>query len=193
VALRDDLVLLGATAALTGLLVPLVKGRMDEGTLARRRQAEADLARDATFIAAQTELHDQLSTDLWRIAALILSVSYYATWTDPSRFEEAWRIYDAKSFDEVFMLRANVSRSQRLLSEPAHRQLQDFYDWWFGDLDVRLTTRARPQGSADDKEGWSDFHRATMAELFKRIDAVLRAIAQDIGVLERARATARGD
>jgi hypothetical protein len=92
----------------------------------------------------------------------------------------------------MFMLRANVSRSQRLLSEGAHRQLRDFYDWWFGELDVRLTSMARPKGRTEDYELWSRFHTATMAELFERIDAVLRAIAQDIGVIERAQATADG-
>ena len=55
-ALREDLILLGATAALTGLLVPLVKGRMDEGTLGRRREAEANLARDAGLGSNPTQL-----------------------------------------------------------------------------------------------------------------------------------------
>jgi hypothetical protein len=165
--------------------VPLVKGHMDESTLARRRQAEENLARDAKFIDAQTELLNELSTELWRIAALILSVSYYATWTESGRFADAWSAYDARSFDEMFMLRANVSRSERLLSQTSHQHLRDFYDWWFAELDIQLTTLGRREASGDDPEGWGLFHTATMTELFTRIDAVLQAIARDVGVAER--------
>jgi hypothetical protein len=183
VALRDNLVLLGATALLTGLLVPVVTGRMDDRRLARQRRAQEDLARDSTFIEAQIDLLSRLSTDLWRLAGKTLSVSYYATSGSREQFAEAWHTYDSTSFDELFELRAHVSRSQRLLSNEAQEQLAELHRWWFGDLDVRLTAMAR-EATADDRR-WGDFHTSTMVALFERIDLVLGTIARDVGVIER--------
>jgi hypothetical protein len=181
-ALRDNLVLLGVTALLTGLLVPLIKARMDDRRVIQQRQAEEDLARDSKFIDAQTELLNRLSTDLWRLAGKILGVSYYAVSGSTAQFEEAWRLYDSTSFDELFELRAHVSRSERLLSEEAHRQLEELHDWCFGQVDPQLTTMARGSPQAGE---WSSFHRSTMADLFTRIDSVLTTIARDVGVIER--------
>ena len=102
--LVDNLILLAAAALVTGLLVPFVSARMNERRLIQRRQAEEDLVRDSKFIEAQTSFLDGLSTDLWRLAGTILGVSYYAT-QSREQFAEAWRVYDASAFDELFALR----------------------------------------------------------------------------------------
>jgi hypothetical protein len=182
VALRDSLILLAATAVLTGLLVPLIKGRMDDRRAAVQRQASEDLARDSGFVDAQTELLNRLSTDLWRIVGKILAVSYYAVWGSRDQFGSAWNTYDSTSFDEMFELRANVSRSQRLLSRAAHEQLASLHDWWQRDVDFRLSGMARGSETA---EAWQAFHREVGAELFRRCDTTLRTIARDVGVIER--------
>jgi hypothetical protein len=181
-ALRDNLVLLGATALLTGLLVPLIKARIDDRRVTQQRQAEEDLARDSKFIDAQTDLLNRLSTDLWRLAGKILGVSYFAASGSTEQFETAWRMYDSTSFEELFELRAHVSRSQRLLSEEAHTELEELHDWCFGQVDPQLTALAR---SGPQSAEWDRFHRSTMADLFARIDAVLTTIARDVGVIER--------
>jgi len=183
-ALRDNLVLLGATALLTGLLVPLIKARMDDRRVVQQRQAEEDLARDSKFIDAQTELLNRLSTDLWRLAGKILGVSYYAAFGSTAQFEAAWRAYDSTAFEELFELRAHVSRSQRLLSEEAHKELEDLHEWCFGQVDPQLTAMAREGPQSGE---WDGFHRTTMADLFARIDSVLTTIARDVGVIERRR------
>jgi hypothetical protein len=181
-ALRDNLVLLGATALLTGILVPLITRRMDDRRLAQQRQAQEDLARDSKFIEAQTDFLSRLSTDLWRLAGKTLAVSYYAISGSREQFTNAWQTYDSTSFEELFELRAHVSRSQRLVSDEAHGQLTELHRWWFGDLDPQLTAMARRAAAGD---GWSGFHTSTMVGLFERIDGVLRTIARDVGVTER--------
>jgi hypothetical protein len=182
VALRDSLILLAATAVLTGLLVPVIKGRMDDRRTAVQRQANEDLQRDSRFVDAQTELLDRLSTDLWRIAGKILAVSYYAAWGSRDQFGSAWNTYDATSFDEMFELRANVSRAERLLSRAAHEQLAGLHAWWQSELDFRLSTMAR---GAETEDAWNAFHREVGTELFHRTDTTLKTIARDVGVIER--------
>jgi hypothetical protein len=151
--LLDNLILLAAAALVTGLLVPFVSARMNERRVIQQRQAEEDLARDSKFIEAQTAFLDGLSADLWRVAGSILSVSYYAM-VSPQQFADAWRVYDESSFDELFAVRAHVSRAQRLVSGEAQRQLAELHTWLFGTVDPRLTTMAR--ASLADAPGAGD-------------------------------------
>jgi hypothetical protein len=200
--LLDNLILLAAAALVTGLLVPFVSARMNERRAIQQRQAAEDLARDSKFIEAQAAFLDGLSADLWRFAGKILAVSYYAT-ASPQQFPEAWRVYDESSFDELFALRAHVSRAQRLVSAEAKRQLAELHIWLFGTVDPRLTTAARasladargagdelgvaPPGHAIGDSDWSGWHQVTMTELFTRVDATLATIAREVGVTERQR------
>lgn len=187
--LVDNLILLAAAALVTGLLVPFVSARMNERRLIQRRQAEEDLVRDSKFIEAQTAFLDGLSTDLWRLAGTILGVSYYAS-QSREQFAEAWRVYDASAFDELFALRANVSRANRLLSREARGQLAELHTWLFGTVDPRLTTMSRAlvaDPSRDAGGDWTSWHVRTMEELFTRVDEVLATVAKEVGVTERQR------
>lgn len=187
--LRDNLILLAAAALVTGLLVPLVTARMNERRVVQQRQAEEDLARDSKFIEAQTEFLDRLSTDMWRFAGKILAVTYYAG-QSREEFAEAWRLYEESSFDELFGLRAHVSRAQRLLSEDAEKQLSELHLWLFGEVDPPLTVAARRSLSGQPEavdSGWHHRHVSMMSELFSRVDNVLAAIARDVGAIRRQR------
>ncbi len=184
-SLLEDFALLGATAVVTGLGVPLVKGHMDERRLAQQRVAEEQLARDTKFIDSQAELLDELSTTLWDFAGLALSVSYYRAFGSPAQGEQAWATYDEKSFEMLTRFRATVSRAQRLVSPETHAKLVELFDWWFRDLDPRLSTLARSGG---DVAEWTSHHQAAMDELFPRTDAALDAVADDIGATRLQRA-----
>ena len=187
--LLDNLILLSAAGLLTGLLVPFVAARMNEQRVVRQRQAEENIARDSKFIEAQTDFLDRLSTDLWRLAGKILAVSYYAGQSQ-QQFAEAWRLYEDSSFEELFGLRAHVSRAQHLLSAEAQQQLADLHAWLFGDVDPPFTTAARKSlRSEDERRGgdWSTWHGTTMTALFARIDTVLITVAKDIGAIQRGR------
>lgn len=184
-SLLDDFALLGATAVITGLGVPLVKGHMDERRLAQQRAAEEQLARDTKFIDTQAQLLDELSTTLWDFAGQALAVSYYRAFGTSEQGERAWTAYDDRSFGMLTHFRAIVSRAQRLVSETTHEKLKELFDWWFSEFDPRLSTLAR--GGADAGE-WAANHQANMDELFPRTDAALDAVAEDIGATRLQRA-----
>jgi hypothetical protein len=186
VSLFEDFALLGATAVITGLGVPLVKGRMDERRLAQQRVAEEQLARDTKFIDTQAQLLDELSSTLWDFAGLALAVSYYHAYGTPEQGETAWATYDERSFGMLTRFRAIVSRSQRLVSDETHARLTELFDWWFRELDPQLSTVAR--GDADAGE-WARHHQANMAELFPRTDDALDAVADDIGATRLQRSS----
>jgi hypothetical protein len=187
-ALADDLILLGATAALTGLLVPLIKGRMDQRRLGQERLAEEELRRDSAFIDLQNELLAELSAQLWEFAGLALAVSYYRIIGPTERWESAWEKYDVESFSALVRLRAAVSRSQRLVSAGTHQQLEEMFRRWFADLDPRLSALARNTDATDDQ--WEQHHFGTMSELFTRTDRALDGVASDVGVSRRQPAIA---
>lgn len=187
--LVENLILLLAAGLLTGLLVPFIAARMNEQRVVRQRQAEENIARDSKFIEAQTEFLDRVSTDLWRLAGKILAVSYYAGQSQ-QQFAVAWRLYEDSSFEELFGLRAHVSRAQRLLSAEAQQQLSELHVWLFGDIDPLFTTAARRSLKGEHErahDDWSALHTRTMTELFVRIDAVLVTIADDVGAIQRQR------
>jgi hypothetical protein len=186
VSLLDNLILLAAAALITGLLVPFVSARMNERRVVQQRQADEDLARDSKFIEAQNEFLDTVSTDVGSFAGTMLAVSYYAMQT-PEQFANAWRAYDESAFEELFTLRAHVSRAQRLLSNDAQQQLAELHRWLFGDVDPALTSRARALLDKPEagRGGWSAWHVHTMNELFTRADAALTEIARDVGLIQR--------
>jgi hypothetical protein len=178
VSLLEDFALLGATAVITGLGVPLVKGHMDERRLAQQRVAEEQLARDTKFIDTQAQLLDELSTTLWDFAGLALAVSYYHSFGTPEQAKHAWTTYDETSFEMLTRFRAIVSRAQRLVSPTTYAKLMELFGWWFRELDPQLSTLARGGAHADE---WAAHHQANMDELFPRTDAALDAVAEDIG------------
>ncbi len=188
--LIDNLILLGAAAVVTGLLVPVITARVSARRVAQQRVAEEDLARDSKFIEAQTEFLDGVSTELWRFAGKLLAVSYYRTEGSAEQFVDAWRRYDDSAFDELFGLRALVSRGQLLVSDEAKQQLSDLHVWLFGDIDPHLTSAARSSPKELDQQAaqsWRQTHVRTMSEVFVRIDGVLATIARDVGVTARRR------
>jgi len=187
VSLLEDFALLGATAVITGIGVPLVKGHMDERRLAQQRLAEEQLTRDTKFIETQAQLLDELSSTLWDFAGLALAISYHRTYGSTEQGDQAWKIYDNRSFEMLTRFRSLVSRAQRLVTPETHAKLTQFFDWWFGEFDPQLSTLAR--GEADTRE-WSAHHDRAQGELFTRTDAALDAVASDIGATRLQRAAA---
>ena len=150
----QGLLLLLATAGLTGLLVPVIKGRIDDRKLREQKIFESDLARQSKVIEAQAKLLDDLSDLLWGFLLLSLEVTYYAIQGNDEKYESAWQKYDQKSWEYFGTIRAAISRARRLTAPNTHQALLGVYDAWFMDFDLALTRMARSARDLSDT-GWS--------------------------------------
>lgn len=76
-AFLEKLVLLLITAALTGVLVPVVSGWLSEARFREQKVFEAELQRQRDIVSAQSDLLKRLSALLWEFQLMNIDVSFY--------------------------------------------------------------------------------------------------------------------
>jgi hypothetical protein len=141
--------LLVVTAALTGLLVPLVKARLDERRYRDQKVFESGLLRQAKTIDAQAASLDALSELFWGFLLRALALAWYEERRDAAqleetrrqyeaKLEEAWTEYDAESWPFYARLRVETSKAQRLTSGEVQADLRALLEW-FQSFDVEVT------------------------------------------------------
>jgi hypothetical protein len=174
----QGLLLLLATAGLTGLLVPLIKGRIDDRKLREQKVFESELARQGKVIDAQAQLLDDLSQQLWAFLLASLEVTYYAVQNNEEKFANAWKSYDEHSWKYFGSIRATISRARRLTSPQTHDAFLAVYDKWFMDFDLQLSNLARAGTSRPD--AWSALHARIYDEGVPLIDGALADLAREL-------------
>lgn len=186
----QSLFLLIATAALTGLLVPILKGRLDDRKFREQKVFEADLARQAKVIDAQASLLSDLSDQLWTFLLLGLEVTYYAQQRNQEKFEAAWRVYDDEAWSYFGKIRAEISKARRLASAETHADLQRVYREWFMGFDARLVAQVASGRDLAD-ESWLDLHAQVSGEGAELVDDVLNRLAEELRLTQAAPAAHR--
>jgi hypothetical protein len=178
--------LLVVTAALTGLLVPLVKARVDDRKFREQKVFESALARQSKVIESQAELLDSLADLLWSFLLLSLGVTYYATLGDKAKLKIAWTTYDSEAWSYFGKLRAEISKARRLTSPEIHAELLSVYEQWIvGGFDYDLT-QAVKGGSGTSDEVWKELHFRIFDEGTARIDDVLNGLAEELRFVQGA-------
>ena len=112
----ENLVLLLIAISLTGLLIPLLLKRIDARREDSQLRLQAELARQATVIAAQATALDTLADLLWdyqRLAATVLAAQS-ARLGRAEQLAEAVRAYDNEAAAVQGKLRAAISTLLRL-------------------------------------------------------------------------------
>jgi len=110
-------------AALTGLLVPVVKARLDESGARRKTLLEAELARQTALIDSQIKLLNQFSDAAWKFLFTVFRVSYTQAWEDEKAQRAAIEEYDPRSWELLMQMRATISPAPRLTSKGSQEQL----------------------------------------------------------------------
>jgi len=173
----EKVFLLVVGAALTGVLVPVVKARMDRNRFEQQKRFEAELARQAELVKARAQFLRDLADPVWQFQLLALQVSYDSD--SPEKLESALATYDAQSWQHLKRIRALVGGARWLTSESAYQGLTDFVDSWLvRDIDMRLMSVRRAGKRAD----WGEFNRWLYAESRTRTDTLLVALADDFGL-----------
>jgi hypothetical protein len=202
VTLGQNLILLLVTAALTGLLVPIVKDLIDQRRLAKQsvfederlraqREFEAELARQTKIIDAQAELLDELARTLWGFEKLVLRFTYYGAGGDFNKFVQAFDTFDSEAWDLLADLLAVTSKARRLAPPEAHEKLQGLYR----ELVEEVSPAVEPMRhfkadcestlSADQRAECLRLNRLVYDHLAPHIDEVLAGLADDFRLSAR--------
>lgn len=169
------LLILGAV--LTGILVPLIKLRMDRNWFREQKIFEADVARQGEIVRARAQFLKDLVDPVWQFQLLALQVSYDTLMKKQST--EALRIYDEQSWQHLKKIRTIIGGARWFTSAYAYNLLMDFVDGWLlRDVDMQLMS-LRNQGK---EANWAPFHQWLYDESRKRTDALLVALAQDFNL-----------
>lgn len=196
----ESFLLLVATAILTGLLVPIVKGYVDDRKLEKQRKFdderlraqqryEEELARQTKVIDAQAQLLNDLAEVLWDFEKKLLKISYYAN-VDRNKYEEAFREYDKESWTVLSRIQALSSEVRRLASPTIQHQLDKLYLVFVGpDVDYRIMSlwhldQVSEAGSSANVEernaSWRRFHNFVFGSLRGEIESVLANLANEL-------------
>ena len=173
----EKVLLLLVGAALTGIIVPVVKFRMDQSRFEQQKKFEAELARQAEIGSARAQFLRDLVDPVWQFQLLALQVSYDSH--SAERFQAALAAYEEQSWHHLKRIRAIVGGARWFTSESAYQALTDFVDGWLiHEVDMELMKRRRGGGKAN----WSEFNQWLYAESRRRTDALLVILAKDFGL-----------
>ena len=171
-----SVILLFLGAALTGLLLPVVKARLDNTSAERKLLLEAELARQTEFLRAQTDLLASFSDATWAFLFDAFKVSYAEAWEEEEAQVEAWDSYTPLSWTHLGRVRAIVSKSKRLIADDSHRRLLTTYEWLL-EYDDALAAFNKEEHGAED---WQEFHKVRFREAALRMDHAIESLANEL-------------
>jgi hypothetical protein len=172
----EKALLLVVGGLLTGIIVPIVKSRMDKNRFEQQKTFEAELARQAEIVKARARFLRDLVDPVWQFQLLALQVSYDAS--SGEKFEAALANYDEQSWQHLKRIRAIVGGARWFTSDPAYSALTEFVDGWLlKEIDTKLMTLRQSR-----KPDWSDFNRWLYSESRNRTDDLLVILAKDFGL-----------
>jgi hypothetical protein len=188
----ENIILLILTTALVSFGVPYVLKIIDERKLRERREIdevklreqkrfEAELARQGKIIEAQSKLLDDLSQLLWRWRYIAKKLAYYGAAQYEERYDIAKKEYDENVWDLLNQLRIEISKSRRLVSEQAYKDLSELYQYIAsidGEIyDFLIKKGGLDQGVAEKAYALSDH---ITSEATERIDDTIDSLASEL-------------
>jgi hypothetical protein len=158
------------TAVIGGLLVPVVKGRIDR--------------RNERFTVA-CELLETLAASLWMYWKLAMRIAYYGSKSPAFRedYEAALEAWDSdKAWDNGGQIQIQISRSKRLLPEDTHADLNRAQQAVVDDLDTQVD-ELRNTG---DTTAWETFYKFLYGPRRDQIHELLFSLKQHLALAEQA-------
>ncbi len=166
-------------AILTGMLVPLIKSRMDQTAFKKQRLFEAAIARQSRVIGAQTSFLAEFSKDIWEYHMRLQKVSHYRIVGDDEEYQKALAEYKNAVWDSLHKLRSAIGSASWFTSDETHQALTSYYESWF----VRLDQTLREFIDGDyDTERWRQRHFQVHYEAGTKNYALLRQLADEFGL-----------
>lgn len=170
--------LLLATAALTGILVPEISSRMAHDRTKEQLNLEAGLARQDKIIEAQSALYDRVADLVWEFHLLNVNVSFRRFLDDPAKYAEAVDRYAKESAGLLGRIRAEISKSRRLAGPAGYGLLLQLYEKELLPRDAIL--EALIAQKEPDRPAWQTHHQAMLSTVLTAIDSTLEKLAAEM-------------
>ncbi len=166
----EKMVLLGVTALISGLLVPVVVKSIDETR-----------ARQATVRAAQERLYTDVSATLLTLQTLALDVSWFGTSgsKDVDNQKRAYQRYNERAVDLVAQWRTQIARAQTLATPAIASELNEMLTRYFISQDTPLV---RMWAECATQCNWDEQHKKS-EEMLATINDYVRKLANDLQVV----------
>jgi hypothetical protein len=169
------LLILGAI--LTGIIVPIIKSRMDQNRFRQQKVFEAEISRQAEIVKSRAQFLKELAEPVWQFQLLALQVSYDTL--DKQDSTQASQVYDEMSWQHLKKIRTIIGGARWFTSQATYNLLTDFVDGFLlRDVDLQLMS-LRKRGKESD---WRAFHEWLYAESRTQTDALLVALARDFNL-----------
>lgn len=175
----EKALLLVLGALLTGMLVPLVKARMDTSTFERQKVFEAHVARQSDVIKAQTQFLGEFSHHMWEYHMISQRVSYEHLSGDKASYERALEEYRDSVWECLRKIRSAIGAARWFCSDTAHQALTSWYEDWFVKLEGEL--RQLIAGRAN-RQKWTEHQWRVHYEASERNYELLRFLAEEFGL-----------
>jgi hypothetical protein len=176
----QNVILLGLTALLSGLLIPYVLKRVDYRKTIQQKEREAELAHQAKVIEAEAKFLDDISAYLWAWRYLSMKVAYYGANGAEDRYAQAEQEYDEKLWDVFNATRNEISRSRRLVADVSYRRLVALYEDDMVRLDKEILAARSKADRPERTEAFFNLNKEIYETITSRIDEVLNSLATEL-------------
>jgi hypothetical protein len=176
----QNLILLGATALVTGLLVPYILKVVDYRKTMDTKEREATLARQGKIIESQSTLLDDLTASLWRWRYLCMRVTYYGGQGNGARYDEAEKAYDESFWDVMNDIRNEITRTRWLVSEGAYKRLLTFYGSTLVEADMAFSAARRVEDDLERRKAFIRLNEHVYYQISSEIDEALHDLANEL-------------
>lgn len=177
--------LVALTGALSGFLIPWIKGRTDDKK-----------ARQQKIVDAQSEVLDELTMTLWEIRYLLMGIAYDRLNGPLTTYDSAIEGYRDEITALFSRFRIAASTAGRLVPAGAYERLIAFYDNRLTTLEgaVSEAIRERPPNRASDEgtkttpdhdHDWLRIHQDLRWQFTTEIDSLLTKVARDFRLLPK--------
>lgn len=175
----QNAILLIFGAILTGIMVPLIKARLNHASFKRREIFEAQLARQADVIKAQTEFLKEFSRYIWEFHRLCQQVSFSRLHREKEDFDKVVNKYHEEIWDLLHCIRSVIGAARWFTSDAAHSALCTWYEEWFIGISGKIELLMTNDSSIDE---WSAHHLHVHQEAPKRNYGIFKYLGTDFGI-----------
>lgn len=185
--LQDSLILLFATAGISGFLVPFILNRVQVRNQQRQKQLEADLARQAKVIEEQVALLERLAAELWSFQLMLIAPLYYGQEAffnmqtiGPETYQEAARKYLSGASIILGSIRTEIGKAVRLVPQETWQNLRKLYYDELLPLDLKVTKLLSSGPAAADRKSWHETQIYALEKLADIFDATVDDLAEKL-------------
>jgi hypothetical protein len=176
----EKFALLLLTGLLSGLLLPYVIARYNNGVSTRQKESDFARSKDEAILQAQSKLVEEFATVVLTYETLVLDVSWYKTGAgkDELLYEKAYAKYSDRIVDLLSSWRSLSARSQTLTSPEIAREMNDFQILVFKEQDTPTIALSR---SGATEHQWEEQHEKN-EEMLGAANALIAKIMRDVAL-----------